>query len=148
MAVDYATWSTKFPELVPVVLADDASEAQIAARTAEVSRIEDLISDAVILSKIQSDLSIFYLSAHFVVLARAERDQKTKKDYGMGELQAEQFISKRSEFKTFASTNSEVFFTLTPYGRFYNDSLRVFGGVGIVQLVKDRPVLSRYGYNY
>ena len=148
MAVDYTTWATKFPELVPVSLSADASSEQVAAREAEVSRIEDLISDAMVLSVIKSDIFIFYLSAHFVVLARAERDQKTRKDYGMGELQAEQFISKRSEFKTFASTNSEVFFTLTPYGRFYNDSLRVFGGVGIVQLVKDRPVLSRYGYNY
>ena len=148
MAVTYVTWATKFPELVPVALPADASVEQTAVREAEVSRIEDLISDAMVLSVIKSDILIFYLSAHFVVLARAERDQKTRKDYGMGELQAEQFISKRSEFKTFASTNSEVFFTLTPYGRFYNDSLRVFGGVGIVQLVKDRPVLSRYGYNY
>ena len=148
MAVNYTTWATKFPELVPKDYGAEATEVQTAARLAEISRIEDLISDAMTLSVIQAEISIFYLSAHFVVLARAERDIKTKKDYGMGELQAEQFISKRSEFKTFASTNSEVFFTLTPYGRFYNDSLRAFSGVGIVQLVKNRPVLSRYGYNY
>ena len=144
MAIDYDSWAMKFSELVPVVLADDATEAQTTAREIEVTRIEDLISDAQVMSIIKDEDTILYLASHFVVLARAERDMKRKKDYGMGELEAEQFISKRTEFKTFASTNSEVFFTTTPYGRFYNDRVRIFGGVGIVQLVPKRPYLVRY----
>ena len=144
MAIDYATWAILFPELVPIVLAADATEAQTAARTAELTRIEYLLSDAQSTSILQDETSIFYLLSHFVVLARFERDTKRKKDFGMGELTAEQFISKQAEFKTFASTNSEVFFTTTPYGRFYNDRLRLLGGVGIVRLNKEDPLIITY----
>ena len=121
MAITITTFKVRYPELY----SSDASEQ---------TRMKILIEDARQASKLPDEESIMDLAAHFVVLSRTERDQQNKKDYGQGELTAEQFISKRGEFMTFASINSEVFFTTTPYGRMYLLKLRTFRGVGIVNL--------------